>query len=344
MIRKPAIFSTAGYLILICLVLLLLYMGRILFIPMSYGLFIAVVLYPVCSWLEKHRWPRSLAVGVSLSIVVLLFAGLIWLLVLQLRVLEDELPELKEKIQPSLAAFRDWLVHTFGFTLEGQDQWWQQQKTNLGDAGALFQTAFRNLVNNLFILFITPVFSALFLYNRAAFVQFVKELAGEQRKGETDRVLKLTVNTYFRYIKGMVMVYLIVGVLNSAGLLLLGVRHALLFGFLTAIMTMIPYVGIVISALLPVTLSWIDTGTIWVPLGIIAVFSLVQYLEANIIFPKVVGTQLNVSTWAMLVFIVAGSIIWGMSGMILFIPLAGVLKILTDHMEEWKAWNTLLSR
>ena len=88
----------------------------------------------------------------------------------------------------------------------------------------------------------------------------------------------------------------------------------------------------------------ITTGSIWIPLGIVAVFVFVQYLEANVIFPKVVGAQLNINTWATLVSIIAGGIIWGVSGMILFIPFVAILKIIADNVEGWNPLKILLSR
>lgn len=142
----------------------------------------------------------------------------------------------------------------------------------------------------------------------------------------------------------MILVYIIVGILNSIGLFALGVRNAILFGFLCSIMTIIPYIGISISALLPISIIWLETNNVWYPLGVIAVFSIVQYLEANVIFPKVVGTQLEVSTLAMIVAVIAGGIIWGVAGMILFIPFLAILKIISDHIKEWKPLNVLLSR
>jgi predicted PurR-regulated permease PerM len=142
----------------------------------------------------------------------------------------------------------------------------------------------------------------------------------------------------------MVLVYIIVGVLNSIGLLALGIEHAFLFGMLCAIMTIIPYIGIVVSALLPISVAWLSTGSIWYPIGVVGIFAVVQYLEANVIFPRVVGVQLNVSTWAMLVAVIAGGILWGVSGMILFIPFVALLKISTDYIEEWEPLNILLSR
>ena len=76
----------------------------------------------------------------------------------------------------------------------------------------------------------------------------------------------------------------------------------------------------------------------------VAVFTFVQYLEANLIFPKVVATQIKVSTWATLIAIVAGGLLWGVSGMILFIPFVGILKIVSDNIPELEALRILLGR
>jgi predicted PurR-regulated permease PerM len=189
-----------------------------------------------------------------------------------------------------------------------------------------------------------PVFAALFLYNRKDFVLFIEKAAGKLHNGRIHQVLEQTVNTYFHFIKGMAIVYIIVGILNSIGLLALGIRHAILFGFITAVMTIIPYIGIFISALLPITVAWITKDSIWYPLGVVGVFSFVQYLEANVIFPRVVAAQLNVSTWSTLIAVIAGGILWGVSGMILFIPFVGMLTIITANIPEWEALNILLRR
>jgi predicted PurR-regulated permease PerM len=142
----------------------------------------------------------------------------------------------------------------------------------------------------------------------------------------------------------MLLVYLLVGTLNSIGLLALGIKHAVLFGMLTAIMTIIPYFGIINNSLIPISVIWLSKDSVWYTINVIAVFSVVQYLEANVIFPKVVGSQLNISTWAALIAAIAGGILWGAAGMVLFIPLIAILKIISDEMEGWKPLNVLLRR
>ena len=99
--------------------------------------------------------------------------------------------------------------------------------------------------------------------------------------------------------------------------------------------------GILVGSLLPITMSWVAYDSIWYPLGVVAVFSVVQYLEANVIFPFAVSSRLNVNTLVVLVAIFLGGIIWGVAGMILFVPFVGILKLLADH-HNFKTLSILL--
>jgi predicted PurR-regulated permease PerM len=140
----------------------------------------------------------------------------------------------------------------------------------------------------------------------------------------------------------MLLVYLIVGILNSIGLAIVGVPHPILFGFIASILTFIPYIGILISSLLPIAVSWITFNSIWYPLGVIIVFSIVQILEAYVIFPFAVGSRLKINTLAIIIMIVAGGILWGAAGMILFIPFTSIAKLIADRTENLKILSLLL--
>jgi len=344
---KQTVFSTVilRSLLIIVLAALLLYWGKTLFVPLLYGLFIAIVMYPFCRWLEAHQFTRLAAVTTSLFIVLILFSLLVVLLALQFNAFRADLPELKTKAVPALAELRQWISDNFNISIDTQKNWINNALERLsGQSGSILAGSFNQLTSLLFTLFIVPVFAALFLYNRNDFVLFIEKCAGNNYKEKLYPVLRNTMHTYFHFVKGMILVYIIVGALNSIGLLALGIRHAVLFGFLTAIMTIIPYAGIIVSALLPVSVAWITKDSIWYPIAVVGVFSFVQYLEANVIFPRIVASELNVSTWTTLVAIIAGGIIWGVSGMILFIPFVGILKVITDYFPEWEALNILLRR
>ena len=337
--------TTVKYLLISVLLIFILYFGQTLFIPLFYGLFIAMVMYPVCRWLEKHRFSKSLAITVALSIVAILFSVLIWLLILQFNALRHDIPELKQKFAPALVELQDWAAANLNISIAAQNDWWQQTSDGLAaKAPGFLSGVLTKTISSVFMLLIIPVFAALFLYNRKDLILFFEKLAGERNINRIHLVLHKTIDTYFDFIKGMALVYILVGILNSIGLLALGIEHAILFGFLTAVMTIIPYFGIIIRALLPITVAWITKDSIWYPLGVIAVFAFVQYLEANIIFPRIVGKQLNISTWVTLAAVIAGGILWGVSGMILFIPLVAILKLITDDIPEMEAINVLIRR
>ena len=334
------ISSVLKYLQVIAFSAAILYFGKTLLIPLFFGLLIALVMYPICKWLENHRWNKLLAITACLLIVTILFAILFALLIWQLKVFSRDAPAVLTKIELVAQQFQAWMEKNVGATSDQQG--WIEKFTST--IGGILQATIETTINTVFISLLTPVFAALFMYHRRVFVQFVQLVTPARYQPKMEIILQQTVYTYFNYIKGMILVYLIVGILNSIGLLALGISHPVLFGMLCAVMTIIPYIGIFISALLPISVAWIETGSAWYPLGVIAVFSFVQYLEANLIFPKVVGTQLHVSTLAMLVSIIAGGIIWGVAGMVLFIPFVAILKIAADNIEELKPINLLLGR
>ncbi|WP_225975455.1 AI-2E family transporter [Panacibacter ginsenosidivorans] len=340
LITQPG-WPVLRYLQIILFSAIILYFGKTLFIPLFLGLLIAIVMYPVCKWFEKHGWSRYLAIAACLLIITLLFSSLFILLAWQLNVFSEDAPAILSKLEVSVQQMQTWMSNNIGVATDLKNNWVERFS---GTIGSVLQSTLQTTINTLFILFLTPVYTALFMYHRKTFVQYIKLITPGNYQHQLDNILQQTIHTYFNYIKGMVLVYLIVGILNSIGLFALGVKHPVLFGMLCAIMTIIPYIGIFISALLPISVVWLETGNILYPVGVIAVFSFVQYLEANVIFPKVVGTQLHVSTFAMLVAIIAGGIVWGVSGMILFIPFVAILKIISDNIEEWKPINVLLSR
>ncbi len=328
------------YLQLIVIVSVVFYFGKPLLVPLFFGLLTAIVMCPVSRWLERKGCSRAVAIFICLFIITLLIAALGLLLVWQINLLRKDAPAIIEKASAFIHTIQRQAAVSLGME-EVQGNWGERLVSGAaGMAGTVFSIA----SSTFFMLFMIPIYAALFLYHRNVFVQFLQAVVPAKYRHQLDNILNETIHTYFNYIKGMVLVYIIVGILNSIGLLALGVRHAILFGMLCAVMTIIPYVGLIVSALLPISVVWMDTGNIMYPIGVVALFTLVQYLEANLIFPKVVGTQLNVSTFAILIAIITGGIVWGVSGMVLFIPFAAILKIISDNIEELKPLNILLGR
>ncbi len=311
----------------------ILYAGKTLFIPLSMGLFVAFILYPLCKWLEKKGMTKPLAITVALTLFLLLLSLVIWLLVKQILGFTDTWPLLREKLNTTFFDFGNYLEANWNVSQAAQAEWRKQFFENSSSfIIGMIRVGIARSAASLVMVFLVPIYAFLLLLYRQRLMLFLKKLLPYNIGKDIDPVLHAAIHTYFKFIKGMLVVYLIVGVLNSAGLLLLGIPHAILFGFIASVLTFIPYVGIIAASLLPITIAWITYNSVYYPLAIAGIFALVQYLEANIIFPWAVGNRLNLNTLAVIIAVVAGGILWGGAGMVLFIPFAAIIKLLAEKI------------
>lgn len=321
----------------------ILYFGRNLFIPISFALLISFILYPICRWLESKGFSRVLAIAVSLSLLVILGVLLVALLASQFISFLDEWPLLQAKFDRSISEVSKTLADVFSISKDQQKQWvakiMEQSGSNLL---AVLKNAISASAFSTVLLVLIPVYTALLLYYRLYWMKVLGRIFPHERSESLRSMIALSIGAYYNFVKGMAVVYLVVGSLNSIGLLLLGIPHAILFGFIASILTIVPYVGIIAGSLLPMAMAWITYDSIWYPIGIAGIFTFVQYLEANVIFPIAVSSRLNVNTLVMLVVIFAGGILWGVAGMILFVPFVGIAKLVADHNPNWKTISMVL--
>ena len=319
---------------------LLLYFGKPLFVTLSFALLISFILYPICAWIERKSYKRITAIFISMTLLSLILLSLCALLVHQFISFWEEWPSIKPKLLESLDLLSTYLSDKWALTREDQNLWLKQTlNTNVPVfvKGLLSAYAFTAVM-----AIMIPIFSVLILYHRARLVNVVYRLVPVETRIDLKNILGLSIPTYYNFVKGMLIVYLIVGLLNSMGLWIIGVPHPLLFGFIAAILTFIPYVGIIIGSLLPITMAWVTYNSIWYPISVVALFAVVQYLEANLIFPLAVSSRLHINTLATLIAIIMGGMLWGVAGMILFVPFLALIKLIADNHPDLKTVSMLL--
>ena len=336
-------FSLLEILQFIVLAALILYFGKTLFIPLSFSLLIGFILYPVCKWMETKGINKGIAIVICILGVTLLVGAIIYLLFAQFSEFLHEWQSLRTKLTETINQLSIFISERFDISLQKQTEFINNTLNNSGSqAFSIVRNTAYSLSESVFFLLMIPVFSALILFHRQMLSNALYELFPPERKKTIHEILVETIHAYYNFIKGMLLVYLIVGLLNSIGLLIIGVPHPFLFGFIASILTFIPYVGIMISSLLPIAVSWITYNSIWYPLAVIAVFSVVQALEAYIIFPFAVGSRLKINTLVIIIVVIVGGILWGAAGMILFIPFISIIKLIADRTPSLKTLSVLL--
>jgi predicted PurR-regulated permease PerM len=329
-------------LFLVLLVYILVEAQQIL-APLCWAAFFAILLLPVVRYLEQLRFPRWLAAVLSITVFTLIIAGIVFFLSSEVVSLVSNLPDLGAVIQQKLANFRASLAELSGLELN------IQPRQIAGSAEQMLNSSLSSLGQTLTSTAITvtyltlmPLFIFLFLYYREVYFQFFLDINKQQAPQKTERVMEVIRDVLQNYLVGMGFVTLIMGVLFTAVLTILGIEYALFFAAFLAIFNLIPYVGVFLSSLVTVLYAYLTHDTLLIPFLTLALLWGLQIIENNFITPFVLGSKVQANPLAVIIALLAGGMIWGVSGMVLFVPLVGALRAVFDEFEETKPYALLL--
>ena len=192
---------------------------------------------------------------------------------------------------------------------------------------------------------LTPLYMFFFLLYRSFLISFLYKATSRISDKKNMRIiLNQLYKVQQNYLVGLLSVMFIVGVLNSIGLLALGIDYPFFFGFLCALLLLVPYIGIMIGSLLPALVALATKDSYWYAVGVIAIFGFIQFVEGNFITPKITGSKVSLNSFVSILVIILFSMIWGIPGMILALPITASLKVIFDHSEKFKPIGFLLGQ
>jgi predicted PurR-regulated permease PerM len=303
-------------------------------IPIIISAFLAVILLPIVNWLQK-KLSLTLSVLIVLFFSFLLFVGIVWIIGDQLTRLIQDLPNLESKFTALVDNVGNQLWSMFGMTPSDQNQ---MAKEALKSISTFATSLLVSTTNTISLLIQIPIYIFLFLIYRERFKTFFLYLFPE-----SDSPWRKDIETVLQgYISGLLLVTVIIAILNTIGLALLGIDHAIFFGVLSGLLTIIPYVGIFIGATLPAIFALLTKDSIWYTVGVVAIFSLVQFLEGNFITPQITGSKVRINALAAIIALLIGGKILGIAGMILAVPITGIMRVLLAHTTHLKPFAILL--
>lgn len=313
--------------------------GSFIFVPLVWGVFFAFALYPISSWFERKRFPRGLAIFLSILGVSILALGVFYLLLNQVFGLIREIPEIEANISEKMNRYSSELNLMFG---EG----WISSTTlpsleSLGSSFDFNKTLFAT-GKSLTLIGIVPLYTFLVLYYKDFFAEFLVRFSSKNEQtvlhwvNDSGQVIQ-------DYLVGMIRVTGIVALLSGLFFYSIGVEFFILFAVFISLMNLIPFVGVFLSSLLAIAYVFLTTDSMIYPVLTFVCLWGIQLLENNFITPLVVGSKVKVNALAVLFSILIGGWLWGISGMVLFIPLVGILKITLEKSEQLKAFGFLLS-
>lgn len=195
------------------------------------------------------------------------------------------------------------------------------------------------IANGLFDFFVSLIVSVYILLERKQILDFIKKLAGVIFKEKTYNALgKYFNNTnaiFFKFLSSQILDGFVIGVLTSIAMMILGVRYAILLGFLIGLSNLIPYFGAIVGVGIAIIIT-IFTGGITQAIWLAIIVIILQQIDANIINPKIVGNSLKISPLLVIFAVTVGGAYFGVLGMFLAVPVFTVLKILIQDYIEYK--------
>lgn len=333
----------ASVLIIITIIIFGLSILRGILVPLAFSIMLAIILYPLCRKLESWKLPRIGAIIICILVAITIVGLILTLISMQVMSFTENLPELEAKAVSLLTEFQIWVENSFGLKRASQIPMLKNSVREWAKThGAFFSDTLSATTSTLGAITLLPILIFFFLLYRHFFRNFFYKAFKSVPTTKVDDVLKKIQTVVQNYISGLGSVILIVAALNITGLLILGIDYAIFFGVLGALLTIIPYVGIFIGAILPMLMSLVTKDSGWYAVGVAGVFFFVQILEGNFITPNIVGSKVSVNPLAAIVGLLLGGMLWGAAGMILALPSLAVLKVVFDSVEALEPYGFLL--
>jgi predicted PurR-regulated permease PerM len=314
-----------------------------IFTPFLAAFILAYILRPAFLWLERRRIPSSLAAGLT---VILGLAVVTAILSLFIGLLKTEIPLIKAQLPTWIANTQAWLgpkLADFHIDVDwGSLKSTASQKISehiSDNADSLMSTTIDTVlmsgssvitgfVNSVLILFV--MFYLLIDWNQ--FFQYVKNLVPKRAQETVHHLAMHTDGLLSQYLNGMVIVVSIMSAFYSISLTLIGIKGAVALGIFTALMIVIPYIGIALGFTLAIVSALLQFGPGSEIIGVLVIYGIGQFLEGFFLTPRLVGERIGLHPVAVLFALLFFGKLFGFFGVLLALPISAVSLVLVQYL------------
>lgn len=339
----PRLKKTVYILLFLFLLFSALVYAKSFLIPVTFAALLSMLLLPISTKLESKGWNKALAVLASVLALVLFFAIIFSLLAWQISDMAKEAPKIEKNLSQKVNEVKTYLANSFGISQQKQQEMMQkQQASSGGKLASMFTTALTGfgsiLANSLLVL----IYIFLFMFYRTHLKKFILKLVPPQDHQKAVKTIEDSRKVAQKYISGMAMMIAFLWVMYGIGFSIAGVKNAIFFAMLCGTLEIVPFVGNITGTLLTILMSFAQGGSSSMVIGIIITYAVVQFIQSYILEPLVVGSEVNINPLFTIVGIIGWEFIWGIPGMILAVPIMGIVKIVCDNVEPLKPYGFLL--
>ena len=365
----PRLSSAVLRIFLLIGLVIILYYGAGILIPLATAGLLAMMLSPVQDKLMSWGLSAGFAIGGAVLLLLTFFAALVIAVGAQAVNLADNWGEIEKNVGKQVAQLREsvplgHLIPTIGIgaaadsTSAGPSVGSEAASEKSGKEEEAKQVAgpgkqlpisrsgvmsfFSGTIGVLGDYLLMLVYIILFLNQKKQLRKFVLRLMPDEERGNTHRTINESMDIVQSYLRGQLILIAVLATLYSIGFLIIGLDYAVLLAVLAAVLSIIPYLGNIIGGLIAISVGIATGGGMTATLGILATMAVAQTMESYVLLPIVVGDEVNLNPLATIVCVIGMTVLWGPVGAIIAIPVFAIIRVVFSHVPGLEDYAYLL--
>lgn len=324
--------------------------------PFGVGLLIAYILYVPCKKIEKTYRKVNKVKFISnkarpLSIFTVYFIAIILIVILINFILPPIIQSVID-LTNNIGSYYDTAVNQINELPD--DSFWKtevitrivnevnnidlKQIINVEVLSQYAQGAI-SFASKIFDVFVAIIVSIYILNSRSSILKFARRFAGaifnKRIYVNVDKYFNRTNEIFFHFLSSQLIDGIVIGIITSIAMSIMGVKYAVLLGFMIGLFNLIPYIGAIIAVTIAGIITLLTGGfsqAIWM----LVIVIILQQIDANIINPKIVGNSLKINPLLVILAVTLGGAYFGLIGMFLSVPIVAVIKVIIEDFIDYR--------
>jgi predicted PurR-regulated permease PerM len=323
--------------------ILILFETQSIIVPIIGSTIISILLSPIVDFLINKKFNSILSIALVITFFTAISILIAVLLSSQISNFVSALPKIIDKFYQTLNSSVLWSSHRFNVSEEVLNKFISDTKIKIiNSSGSLIGSTIYSIGNVFFTLLLIPVYVFLLLFYKLLILDFIRNVFGKTNHIEVDKIINSTKVIIQRYLIAIMLEVVFIAVLNSVGLLIIGIDYAIVLGILCAFLNIIPYLGGLVSMIILMVVAFATKDSFSYSVYVMLVFLIIQFIDNNFLLPRLVASKVSINELISVIAIIVGGEIWGITGMFLSIPLVGIIKVICDNVTSLKPWGLLL--
>jgi len=340
--RKYTLVKWALGLIIVFLSFSILIYAKSILLPLTLGGLLAMLFMPLCRWFERKGVKRAYASLFCIIVFLLILGVVTYFFVWQITAISRDITEIETNVNRRIDELQQFFYYKFVITPNNQKKILEGK--NDGSLGAIISAVMGSLMYFVTNFIIMLVYIFMLLYARGHLKNFILKIVNPSHTAKTERIILESSKATQHYLLGFALLVTVLWLLYGIAFSIIGVRNAFFFAALCGLLEVIPFIGSLFGIILTMLMVVSQAGGGGMLFGVFIVYVVLQFTQFYIIQPLLLGGEVNVNPLFAITVLILGEMVWGLGGMIMAIPLTGMVKIICDNVEELHPYGYLLGK